>query len=295
MTEKLESGNQMIQEVETHIIDGPIKLTVEEPTLDIAALETQAGYLRASLVEIDYSSVHGTCGDERYRIGLASGAEKVEARPSVFGGPDIHGLYVSEGAGVYKDSQLTPTERLGDVMKTLKPNGVKSGGHEHCAAAAGFGDAVIPNIVANPDLVRAYAKNNMDNYDDTVMTEVLENFTLALETYKGWDGEAALKENLGDEAGEAIEKLADVPHEGRTLARNKRVGYTIDQTLVHENADGEDSFEYDDPYADVIENALATSPDSTDLLKLMRHAREAVLVGVALSVPNTEIHQIDVR
>ena len=126
------------------------------------------------MVEVDYDTVRGACGDERYRIGLLSGEEIVEPRPSVFGGPNIYGLYVAELAGVFANSPLSADERLVQVT--------------------------------------------------------------------------------------------------RDLNRNKRDGATIDQTKVHHHSDGEDSFEHDDAYA-----------------------REAVLVGVALSVPNPELHQIDVR
>jgi hypothetical protein len=295
MSEKMINTIDVVEDpIETIIQDGPIKL-LGEITLSQSDLEVQAGYLRESLVPIDYDKVRGTCGDERFRIGLLSGEEKVEARPSVFGGPNIHALYVSEGAGVYKNSPLDPTERLRDITRKINRNKVQSGGHEHCAAAAGFGDTVLPNIVANAETARAYAQANMSDYDDDMMTEVLGNFKEQLDTYKGWDGEKALVEILGDEAGEAIEKLADMPHKGRTLARQHRPGVTIDQTLVHNHSDGEDSFEFDDAYAFRIENASADGPEASRVLRLMRHAREVVLVGVALSVPNPELHQIDVK
>lgn len=282
-------------QVAIKIHENPIKL-LGEVTLTGSDLEQQAGYIRESMVEVDYDSTRGTCGDERYRVGLHSGEAVVEARPSVFGGPNIYGLYVAELAGTFRDSPQTPTERLTQVTRDLNRNKVLSGGHEHCAAAAGFGDKVLPNIVDNAATIRGYAKANKSDYDEGLMSEVLDNASALVnsKTYEGWDGEAASLEVLGDEAGVAIERLADVPHEGRTIVRNKVEGVTIDQTSVHEHANGEDSFEHDDAYADRIENALASGPQAARVKKLMEHAREAVLVGVALSVPNPELHQIDV-
>ncbi len=282
-------------EVITKVYESPIKAT-GEVTMSSENLEVQAAYLRGSMVEIDYDTVRGTCGDERYRVGLRTGEEIVEARPSVFGGHNIYGLYVSELASMFAGSEASPNESLDQVTRDLNRNKVASGGHEHCAAAAGFG-VVLANIVENADLVRAYTQANKSDYDADLTNEVLENAAriVTSKKYEGWDGESALIEVLGDEAGEAIERLADVPHTGRTLARNKRSGVTIDQTQVHQNSDGEDSFEWDDPYADRIENAAAAGPDAARIKRVMEHAREAVLVGVALAVPNPELHQIDVQ
>jgi hypothetical protein len=277
------------------IHDEPIKNTNNELTITKDELSKQADFLRESMTAVDYGTVRGTCGDERFRVGLKSGEEKVEARPSVFGGPNIYGLYIMELAGMFKGSTASPDERLRQTTRDLNRNKIASGGHEHCAAAAGFA-AVIENGESNAALVKAYAKENMSNYDESLMNEVLDNASRLVEemTYEGWDGEAALLRVLGNEANEAIERLADMPHKGRTLARQKRPGYTIDQTRVHELSDGEDSFDHDDPYADRIENALAAGPKASRVKQLMEHAREFVLVGVALAVPNPELHQIDI-
>jgi len=272
----------------------PIKNVNNKVTLSKSDLETQARHLRESMVPVDYDTARGTCGDERYRKGLRSGEAIVEARPSVFAGPNIYGLYVSELAGVFKGSDASPDERLRQVTRNLNRNKIASGGHERCTAAASFG-TVLANGAANPELVRSYAEDNMDDYEERFMSEVLDEASdiVTAKTYEGWDGEAALLRLLGTEADEAIERLVDAPHEGRSLARNKKSGWTIDQTRVHQKSGGEDSFEWDDPYAERIENALAAGPDASSVKRLMEHVREFVLASVALSVPNPELHQID--
>lgn len=297
------NGERMVQRTDidptslvAKIHESPVK-ALGEITLSQDALAKQASYITESAAVIDYETVRGTCGDERERIGLRSGEAVVEPRPSVFGGPNIYGLYVAELAGVFKGSQSSPTERLRQVTRDLNRNKVASGGHEHCAAAAGFGDKVLPNIVANQELIRSYATSNKEDYDEEIMNEVFANATAVVEarTYAGWDGETALLEVLENEAGESVERLADVPHEGRTFVRTKRPNTTVDQSRLHSVSGGEDSFVHDDAYADRIENALASGPEAAKMKRLMEHAREAVLVGVALSVPNPELHQIDLK
>jgi hypothetical protein len=294
MTDKMDTNLDQLQVI---IQPDPIK-ALGEITLTREGLEKQADVAVASVVDVDYHAVRGTCGDERVRVGLRSGEPNVEARPSVFGGPVIYGLYVAELAGAFKDSHLTASERLSAVYRDLKRNGILAGGHEHCAAAGGFGDAVMPNIAASAEAIKSYAEANMgDDYEESLMDEVLANAVTINESgvYVGWDGEAALVEVLGDEADEAIEKLVDAPHEGRTLVRTHLVDKTVDQTMVHEKAGGEDSFVTDDGYAAEIENALATGPEADRMRRLMEHAREAVIEGVGASVPNPELHQIDIR
>lgn len=138
-----------------------------------------------------------------------------------------------------------------------------------------------------------YAKQNMENYDQTLMDEVIDFARQASDSkiFKDWDGEGTLVSVLGDDSELAIERLADVPHEARTLIRNKRAGITVDQNTLHKLTGGQDSFVHDDAYAEVIE--LTLSHESMESKRVMEHAREALMVGVALAVPNKEIHQID--
>lgn len=275
------------------IHEQPAKL-IGEATMTPDMLQQQAEFARDSLAPIDYTTTAGTCGDERERVGLRSGAEIVKPRPSVWGGPETYGLYISEMAGVFSDDGMSAGDRLAAVAETNKAKSIPAGGHEHCAAAGSFG-TVLENIVANRELAHMYAQRNMEDYDATLMDEAIDNAARAVESgrYRGWNGEQALSETLGDDANEAIERLADVPHEGRTFVRVKIEGYTVDQTGLHNRSGGEDSFVQDDPYADRIETAHAGS--NNEKKRVMEHAREALTVGVALAVPNTEIHQIDLR
>ena len=64
----------------------PIKRTGEQYA-DPQLVSEQAQKTLDCLVPVDYTAVRGTCSDERARIGLLSGADTVEIRPSMFGGP----------------------------------------------------------------------------------------------------------------------------------------------------------------------------------------------------------------
>jgi hypothetical protein len=275
---------------QVHILDAPIKVT-GEPTITPEAVRTQVEHAKEALVAIDYATVRGTCIDERERVGLKNG-EPSEPRPSVPGGPNIFGLYVTELSGYFpKESALTAKQRLGVVTKDLNSKGIHSGAHEHCAANAKIGE-VIGSIANNPEGVTDYAESQLgDDFDESAMAEVIAHAqeVKASGRYDGWT-EAEVADELGDEAGAAIEQLADVPHQATTLIRNKIPDMTIDQTQLHNTA-GQDSFIQDDAYADRIENALATGPDPVRMAVGMRHAREAILAGVAGAVPNPELHQ----
>src|SRR5579885_1999850 len=76
----------------------PLK-NLEHVTVNREAIENQALAARESIVSVDFKAVRGTCSDERERVGLLSGESKVEARPAVWGGPNIYGLYMTELTG----------------------------------------------------------------------------------------------------------------------------------------------------------------------------------------------------
>lgn len=278
-------------EVTIRIHESPVKLT-GEITMSPRDLLAQAEAAKACLRTVDYHQDYGTCGDERERIGTRSGETVIEPHPSVFGGPDIYAMYMNTLTGAFTDDSSSPDEQLSTSIRGLRDGGIPSGGHEHCAASGKFGK-ILSNIANNRDAVHAYARQNMEFYDHEVMDQVISYAEQASASgiYDGWDGEKALIEALGKHSGQAIERLADVPHEAKTLIRNKRAGLTVDQTSLHEMTDGDDSFVHDDAYAEVIE--LALSSGFAESKRMMEHAREALMVGVALAVPNKEIHQID--
>lgn len=282
--------------VKIDVVPQAIKAT-GEITMMPEQVEAQAEAARRNLVAVA-DDARGTCLDERERLGTRAYAyaDQAEPRPSVAGGPDIYGLYVAEFSGYFGDSGGDVETNLSQVKNDINRKRIKSGGHDHCAANASFGPIV--SIIANPDnalALKSYAKANQgDSYDEAIADEVL-GFAIATDKSGRYADheEATLGKVYGDEAGEAIETLADVPHEGRTIIRQSKRGYTVDQTALHNATGGEDSFVFDDWYADDIENALASGPEAARMKKRMRTAREFLIAAVAQAVPNKELHQIN--
>lgn len=266
-----------------------------EVTMTSEQVQAQAEAARRSLVPVA-NNVRGTCIDERERLGTRSREGAIEPRPSVAGGPDVYGLYVAEFSGYFGSTSKDAESNLSQVKKDINDKGIASGGHDHCAANASFGPIV--SIVANPDnatALKAYAKANQgDRYDEAIADEVLAFAAKVDESGRYTDHEeATLAKVYGEEAGEAIEILADVPHKGRTFIRQGKRGYTVDQTNLHKLTGGEDSFVFDDWYAEDIENALASGPEATRMKQRMETAREFLIAAVAQAVPNEELHQIN--
>lgn len=250
-------------------------------------LHDQAEVARESLVRVDYKKVRGTCGDERLR----------ELRASVFGGPNVNMLATAELAGFFSDDdQSTGEERLARITDMLTAAGFLNGGHEHCAANGGF-NSWMDTIAKNPEAMKSYARQQRgEAYDDDAMNEVITNAQklVASKRYQGWD-ETVLRRVLGDEADEAIEKLADgIPHEAKTFVRNRALSTTVDQKSVYERSViGKGSFVHDDDYADALEHVVASGADADHMKLVAEHAREAILAAVANAVPNETIYQID--
>lgn len=289
-TMKTELDPMMIQ---SEIIEMPIK---GERTMTDEQLADQATKARKHTVAVDYHAVRGTCADERERIGLANGESTVEARPSAFAGPNIYGLVIAELSGYFGSQDLAAKERAKQITITLNDADLLSGAHENCKANESV-STLLSWIAAGPVGYREYAKMNMsDDYNDLAMTMVFNHAQIASDKgiYDNWT-EADLPEvlnELGDDPGQAVERLADVPHKGRSLIRNKIDGTTVDQTALH-NDGGEDSFVFDDAYADLIESAVTSGPNAVEANIVARHAREAFLAAVAGAVPNREINQIN--
>jgi hypothetical protein len=279
-------------DVDINIIPTPVKGT-DLPGVDTELIQRQAELGAEHLVPVDYATTHGTCGDERERIGLLNGSHNIQPRPSVFAGPDVFGLAVAELTGSLPDVDSTARDRLARIKKLLNEGGVMSGGHVECAANAKF-IKWIGVIASRSEDVRGYASLNLgQDYDPTAMEEV-EAFarrTVEGGVYDDWT-EDVLKEVLGDEAGEAIEVLAPVEHEGLMLERNEEPDSTIDQTPVFENSVvGRGSFIFDDAYAKRIEDIVTSGPEAARKVVLARHAREAIIAAVASAVPNPTIYQ----
>lgn len=275
----------MPQEQETTILESPIK-TAGGDIRPYELLHAQAERIDQATVEVDYHGVPGTCIDERPR-------EDSEPRPSVLGGPDIEGLYIAELTGFFGDRDDSPIDRLRSVKRELNAAGIVSGGHKGCAAAAKF-VGVMEIIATNPEAVNAYAKQQLgESYDQTAADEV-HDWAVKVVTSKRYEDvsmEDVLAELLAEtNEKESIEKLIG-DHEGLTVVRQGRHGKTVDQTKLHELG-GEDTFVFDDPYADEIEHALTAGPDATRRKFVAEHAREIALAAVANAVPNKELYQI---
>ena len=184
------------------ITSEPIK-TIGDVTVSPGEVEKQALRARDCLVAVDYANTHGTCGDERERVGLASGEATVKPRPSTFGGPNIYALYVAELSGFFNEEASSGEERLRQITTVLNATGIKSGGHKRCAANAGFGN-IVSSIAdpANQPAIEAYAQKELgDDYNQGAMNEVIAWASEVKNSrrYDNWD-ESVLERVLGDEA-----------------------------------------------------------------------------------------------
>lgn len=242
---------------------------------------------------VDYSLARGTCGDERRRTGLLSGKVAVEMRPSIFGGPDIYGLAIGELTGIFDEKKASGEDRLRAAKRLLNNAGIRSGGHVECAANAMF-NAWMTTIKKQPNTIKSYAKKELGiHYDEAIMDEVIQNAGVCTDSgiYDEWN-EDVLVRVLGNEAGEAMEVLADVLHEGCVVVRNKVPDTTIDQTALYDlSVLGRGTFDVDDYYAELIENIIISASDNEHLTKLARHAREAIIAAIAGAVPNTLLYE----
>ena len=278
----------LLTDIRCVIVPAPIKTNGAE-RMAPELLARQAEAARACLVSVDYKLNRGTCGDERPR-------EYPEPRPSVFGGPNVYALGVAELTGYFADDdQSSGEERLVRVTGQIEAGGFKSGGHKGCAANSGFG-TWMRIIAEHPELMKDYARGQKgDAYNDTAMNVVIgyAQAVVASGRYDDWS-EDVLARVLGDEADEAIETLIDVPHEGKTLVRNRTPNTTVDQTdLYGRSVVGKGSFVHDDPYADALEHVVTSGNDAARKKVEAEHAREVILAAVALAVPNEEIYQLE--
>ncbi|HEX8182222.1 MAG TPA: hypothetical protein VF575_01315 [Candidatus Saccharimonadales bacterium] len=273
--------------VHVDVIPIPVKGR-ERDEMPFAQIEAQAEINRSNLVEVDYHSVPSTCSDER--------PHENEARPSVFGGSDVYALAIGELTGQFAGSKLAAKERLIVSKQTINDAKLLSGGHVNCAAATSF-EVWMTSIHEQPENIIPYVRQEIgDDYDDDMMQEVIANAARATDngTYADFS-EETLRDVLGDEAELAIERVGNVPHEGVTLAKNKVNGKTIDQTAVYEQSvAGRGTFDFDEAYAQKIEDAVTSGPEAVRLQKLAHHAREAVIAAISGAVPNDLIYQITI-
>ncbi len=280
-------------QAEIKIHPQPIKSQAERHVTQLQ-VEAQAERARNCIVYVDSKRVRGTCGDERGRQGTRNG-QSPEPRPSVFGGPDIYGLAVAELIGYFNDDTQSGEDHLRQAKQQLNQAGIKSGGHDGCAANGSF-FAWMSIMAQNPDVVKGYAKQQLGAaYHEGAADEVIgfASRLVGSGRYNDWK-EDTLAIVLGDEAGEAIEQLVEAPHEGATLIRNGLVGTTVDQTKLYDSsAVGKGSFVHDDWYADQIEHVLTSGPNAVRQKQLAEHAREFIIKAIAVALPNPELHQID--
>lgn len=241
----------------------------------------------AAQAELPYDQdTRGTCGDERERAHLLNGQPTQPNRPSVWGGPNIYGLYMMELAGVFTESSLSAEDRLRQTTQKLNAAGITSGGHKGCAANAGF--AAIMGIIAeqSTEWEKAASVCLGEAFSAVAATEVTKQARQAVESgrYNDWT-EDVLERVLGDEADEALEVLQPQEHDALTVVRQWRPGLTVSQDKLSAIA-GQRSFVQDEPYCERIEDALAADDEAG---QLMRHAREALLYAVEQAVPNKEL------
>lgn len=274
------------------VLSAPIK-NAGQSGADSSLVVRQSELTAQCLGYVDYASARGTCCDERRRTGLLSGKITVEMRPSIFGGPDIYGLAIGELTGIFQEENASGENRLRAAKRLLNDAGICSGGHVKCAANAMF-NTWMTTIKEQPDTVKSYAKQELGiHYDQTIMDEVVRNAGTCTGSgmYTSWD-EDVLVRVLGNEAGEAMEVLADVPHEGYVVVRNKVPNSTIDQTALYDlSVLGRGTFDVDDDYAELIENIIISGGDNEHLTKLARHAREAIIAAIAGAVPNPLLYE----
>lgn len=112
---EMNTTNIDTNDIKVRIYESPIKSG--EMTLGIDELNAQAEAAVSSLTPIDYKASYGTCGDERVRIGNRSGEATVEARPSVFGGPDIYALYMRVLSSALDSTDGSPDRRWQQLPK----------------------------------------------------------------------------------------------------------------------------------------------------------------------------------
>lgn len=276
--------------VELH--ETPIKVTGERRITE----EQRAELLRdikSNLKPYD-ESTRGTCMDERRREHLRSGGKITEVRPSAPGGPDVYGLAIAELTGSFAGSTMTAEQRLHTIMAANGRAGLKSGGHENCAANNGLG-TWVPLIAEQPEKISAYVQSKIAEdgltYDQEKMNAIIGYAQGVKDSgvYAAWSEEkyAVL---LGDEAGVAIEKLYDEPHLGFAVMWVEKPGYTIDQTALNNRA-----FELNKPYMKRIEDVEASGPDAGKIAELTPYARYASIAALALAVPNQVLYEGTVR
>ncbi len=278
--------------INTQVLEQPIKL-VGDQTAELTLVQQQADVAKECVRTVDYYAVRGTCMDERKRVGLLNGSSEVEVRPSVPGGPNVYALAVAELAGFDFEPAASGAERLGSITEKLRAAGIRSGGHAKCAANAAF-NGWLGIMASNPETIKAYGQQELaERYDENIMQGVIDQAQMLVESdrYAAWN-EQVLVDVLGDEAGDAIEVLADVPHEGVVVERNRVPNTTIDQNELYDRSIiGRGSFNIDDDYALAIERAIfGDSADESQML-LAAHIREAVTAAVAGAVPNTELYE----
>jgi hypothetical protein len=274
------------------------KINQEAPDVTLEQIRAQAELGRQNLVDVDPAVTYGTCPDERKRIGLRSGSKEVRPRPAAFGGPNVYALYIAELTGALPEDGTDGKTRLRTVTRTINGARIKSGGHEECKANMGFADVLA--IIASGDRgLFDYARDNMGdayNQDDANEAVVFARRTVDSHRYDGWTGnelaEVLDEEEFGRIAGEAIEVLAPVQHEGYVVQRVEVPGKTIDQTAVYDQSPvGPGSYDIDDPYAEAIEDAVVAGPEAEHKTRLARVAREMVIAAIAGVVPNPVLYQ----
>ncbi len=280
----------------------PIKAPAEYPPIPVEKLDEQAELARKYLVAVDYHQIRGTCIDERARIGLRAGGSHTEPRPSVPGGPNIYALGVAELTGYFGASNEAGESRLKRITDRLNVAGIKSGGHEKCAANAGFG-VWMQTIASESEYIKTYARLRFgEGFDERIMDGLVEHARqiIASGVYVNWN-EDVLISVLGEAvAAEAIERLAKVEHGALTLVRNWNENTTVDQTAIYKENEtgvgiGNGSFVSDEAYADTIEHIIASGPDAVTKKVEAEYAREAILAAVAAAVPNKQLYQIDLQ
>lgn len=163
----------------------PIKL-VGEATISLTKLE-QLAQIGLECLAAYHKDTRGTCGDERVRDGLLNGDKTVEARPSVWGGPNIYALFMAELSGHFTDSGLDGRGRLQAITGVINDAKIKSGGHVGCAANGSLPDILA--IIADPSKWNSAVEGELGSeYEDELTVQLAANAQKALDigVYDGW-------------------------------------------------------------------------------------------------------------
>jgi hypothetical protein len=257
----------------------------------------QANLVEESLVDTaDYFSLMAGCSDERARVG--SNVNQTNGpRFQVFGGNIIYFINVATLAGVNLGSDEDSVIR--NAIDQLVSSNFKLGLHIGCAALQGV-YSIYEIMLNNVEIMRKYVSSQLGNaYNNEDFESVINNIKNAVELknlslFTEQNLKQVIAEKVGqDYADDATELIRpNLEHKAKSIARIKRLNKATDVSVIFDKTKyGFGSFIFNDGYANMIENLVASGPDSSEKIKLARIARELIIKATLLAVPNEFIDE----